>query len=52
MSGATLEERLDEIERQAREIEAEFSRPDVGSDPEALRRLGREQARVAPVVEA
>ncbi len=48
----TLEQRLDEIERQSREIEAEFSRPEVGSDPDALRRLGKEQTRLAPVVAA
>ena len=48
----TLEARLEEIERQSLEIEAQFGRPEVASDPDALRRLGREQARVGPVVEA
>ncbi|MFO1539390.1 MAG: peptide chain release factor 1 [Chloroflexota bacterium] len=46
----TLEARLDELERRLDEIEAEWSRPEVAADPEAGRRLGREQAQIAPVV--
>jgi peptide chain release factor 1 len=46
----SLEDRLDELERRLVEIEAEWSRPEVASDPELTRRLGREQAQLAPVV--
>ncbi len=46
----TLEARLDEIERRLDEIEAEWARPEVASDPETGRRLGREQAQLAPIV--
>jgi peptide chain release factor 1 len=48
----TLEARLDEIERQSRQIESELSRPDVASDPDALRRLGKELRRLEPIVTA
>jgi peptide chain release factor 1 len=47
----SLDERLDELERRLVEIEAEWSRPDVASDPDRSRQLGREQSRLAPVVE-
>jgi len=46
----SLEERLREIEAQAREIEAQLSRPEVLADHEALKRYGREGARIGPVV--
>ncbi|HEV8054418.1 MAG: peptide chain release factor 1 [Chloroflexi bacterium] len=46
-----LDARLDELERRLDEIEAEWSRPEVASDPDRSRHLGREQARIAPVVE-
>jgi len=46
----TLDARLDELERRLDEIEAEWSRPEIAADPEAGRRLGREQAQIAPVV--
>jgi peptide chain release factor 1 len=46
----SLEDRLDEIERRLAEVEAEWSEPGVASDPERSRRLGREQAQLAPVV--
>jgi peptide chain release factor 1 len=48
----TLEARLDEIERRMREIEGEWARPAVAADPERRKQLGREQAQLAPVVEA
>ncbi len=47
----SLDERLDELERRLVEIEAEWSQPDVASDPDRSRQLGREQSRLAPVVE-
>ena len=46
----TLEARLGELERRLTEIEAEWSRPEVASDPERSRTLGREQAQIGPVV--
>jgi peptide chain release factor 1 len=48
----SLEARLDEIERRLDEIEAEWSRPEVASDPERSKALGREQAQIAPIVES
>ena len=47
----SLEERLDDIERRLQHIEREWSDPAVASDPERSRELGREQARLAPIVE-
>ncbi len=47
----SLEARLDELERRLDEIEAEWSDPEVAADPERGRRLGREQARIGPIVE-
>jgi peptide chain release factor 1 len=47
----SLEARLEELERRLDEIEAEWGRPGVAGDQEAGARLGREQARIAPVVD-
>ena len=47
----SLEARLDELERRLEEIEAEWSKPEVSSDPELSKRLGREQAHIGPIVE-
>jgi peptide chain release factor 1 len=47
----SLEERLDDIERRLQHIEQEWSDPVVASDPERSRELGRERARLAPIVE-
>ena len=47
----SLEARLDELERRLAEIEEEWAKPEVASDPELSRKLGREQARVSPIVE-
>jgi len=46
----SLEDRLDEIERRLESIELEWSQPGVASDPERSRSLGREQARLSPIV--
>jgi peptide chain release factor 1 len=46
----SLDARLDEIEARWREIQAQLVRPEVASDPESLKRLGREMARIEPVV--
>ncbi|MEO7117841.1 MAG: peptide chain release factor 1, partial [Candidatus Limnocylindrales bacterium] len=47
----SLDDRLDELERRLEEIEAEWARPEISGDLERSKQLGREQARVAPVVE-
>ena len=47
----SLELRLDTLEQRLLEIEAEWSQPDVASDPDRSRKLGREQAQLAPVVD-
>ncbi|CAN5747065.1 peptide chain release factor 1 [soil metagenome] len=46
-----LELRLDELEQRLGEIEAEWSKPEVTSDPELSRELGREQAQLTPIVD-
>src|SRR6266480_2072073 len=48
----SLEDRLEALERRFGEIEAEFSRPEVGGDPDMQRVLGREHAQLQPVVAA
>jgi peptide chain release factor 1 len=47
-----IDAKLVEVARQYDEVQAELSRPEVSSDPDALRRLGKELARLEPVVEA
>jgi peptide chain release factor 1 len=47
-----LDERLDALERRLMEIESEWTRPEVASDPEQRRALGREQAQLDPIVAA
>jgi peptide chain release factor 1 len=47
-----LDERLDALERRLTEIESEWMRPEVASDPEQRRALGREQAQLDPIVTA
>jgi peptide chain release factor 1 len=46
----SLDARLEELEGRLAEIEAEWSRPEVAADPEHSRILGREQARISPIV--
>ncbi|MEX2546534.1 MAG: peptide chain release factor 1 [Chloroflexota bacterium] len=46
-----MELRLDNLEQRLQEIEREWSQPEVAADPDKSRRLGREQARIAPVVD-
>jgi len=50
MSG--LEATLADVARQYDDLQAELARPESMADPNALRRLGRELARLEPVVEA
>ncbi len=47
----SLDGRLEELEQRLLEIEAEWAKPEVSGDQELSRRLGREQARIAPIVE-
>jgi len=47
----SLEARLDELEQRLLDIEAEWARPEVASDPERSKSLGREQAQIGPIVE-
>jgi peptide chain release factor 1 len=47
----SLEQRLDDLERRLTQLEAEWSDPAVAADPERSRTLGREQARLAPIVD-
>jgi peptide chain release factor 1 len=48
----SLDDRLAELARQAHELQSELARPDVSSDPDALRRIGKELARIEPIVTA
>src|SRR3954453_16388772 len=47
-----LDEKLTEVARQYDDLGAELARPEVATDPGELRRLGRELARLEPVVDA
>jgi peptide chain release factor 1 len=47
-----LDTKLDEVARQYDELNAELARPETVQDLELLKRLGREVARLEPVVEA
>ena len=47
---SSLEAKLDEVARQYDDLGAALARPETASDPAALRRLGRELARLEPVV--
>jgi len=47
----SLEARLDDLEHRLAQLEAEWADPAVASDPDRSRTLGREQARLAPIVD-
>jgi peptide chain release factor 1 len=47
-----LDAKLGEVARQFDELQAELAQPETVTDPNALRRLGRELARLEPVVAA
>jgi peptide chain release factor 1 len=49
---ASLDARLDEVARQYDELNAELALPETSRDVDAIKRLGREIARLEPVVEA
>ncbi len=46
----SMEERLAELSAQARHLQEELARPAVAADPDALRRIGKELARIEPIV--
>ena len=46
-----LDAKLDEVVRQYEDLNAQLATPEVHSDPDALRRLGQEVARLQPVVQ-
>jgi peptide chain release factor 1 len=48
----SLDSRLDEVARQYDDLNAELALPETSRDVEAIKRLGREIARLEPVVEA
>ena len=50
MSG--LDDKLEELARQYDEVQAELAKPETSTDPDAIRRLGRELSRMEPAVEA
>ena len=52
VAGSDLDAKLSEVAQQYDELQAELSRPEVATDPDAIRRLGRELARLEPVVAA
>ncbi|HEY7131805.1 MAG TPA: peptide chain release factor 1 [Candidatus Limnocylindrales bacterium] len=47
-----LDARLTEVAAQYDQLQAEIARPEVTSDPDAIRRIGKELARLEPVVGA
>jgi peptide chain release factor 1 len=47
-----LDERLADLARQYDDVGAELSKPEVSTDPDALKRLGQEMSRLEPVVRA
>jgi peptide chain release factor 1 len=46
-----FEDRLAELSLQAQRLHEELSRPEVAADPDALRRIGKELARIEPTVD-
>ena len=47
-----LDAKLSAVARQYDDLQGEFSRPETATDPDAMRRLGKELARLEPVVAA
>ena len=50
MSG--LDDKLEGLARQYDEVQAELAKPETSTDPNAIRRLGRELSRMEPAVES
>jgi len=47
-----LDDKLDDVARQYDQVQAQLARPETSTDPDAIRRLGRELSRMEPAVEA
>jgi peptide chain release factor 1 len=47
-----LDDKLEGLARQYDEVQAELSKPETSTDPNAIRRLGRELSRMEPAVES
>jgi peptide chain release factor 1 len=52
MPASDLDARLADVARQYDVLQGELERPEINSDPGAIRRLGKEMARLEPVVAA
>ena len=52
MAATDLDSRLAGVARQYDDVQAELALPETATDPDAIRRLGRELARLEPVVAA
>jgi peptide chain release factor 1 len=52
MAATELDARLASVAQQYDDLQAELAQPENSSDPDAIRRLGREMARLEPVVAA
>jgi peptide chain release factor 1 len=52
MAATDLDARLTDVARQYDDLQAELARPETSADPDAIRRLGKEMARLEPVVAA
>ena len=52
MAATDLDARLADVARQYDDLQAELALPENNSDPDAIRRLGKEMARLEPVVAA
>jgi peptide chain release factor 1 len=52
MAATELDARLADVAHQYDELQAELARPETSTDPDAIRRLGKELARLEPVVAA
>ena len=48
----SLDDRLMEVSAQARHLHEELARPEVSADPDAMKRIGKELARIEPIVGA
>jgi peptide chain release factor 1 len=51
-AGSDLDAKLTEVAHQYDDLQVELSRPEIATDPDAIRRLGRELSRLEPVVAA
>jgi peptide chain release factor 1 len=52
VAGSDLDAKLNEVANQYDDLQAELARPETATDPDAIRRLGKELSRIEPVVAA